>query len=361
MATAAPAHAAVSSAPQATTPMFNGTIWAVAYAAETVYVGGDFTAAVVNGRTVGRERLAAFDVRTGVLRGWAPRADGRVRALAIAGSAVYIGGSFGYVNGVPRDSLARLDAATGAVHAFRHSVSGQPYTIAIGSGRLYAGGTISAVDGQARARLAAFSLASGALDDSWRPAADSTVEAVVATADRVYVGGKFAAVNSASGTGRVAAVHPASGAVDTAFRTRAEDVAHGLAAASTGVYAAHGGPGGRLVAYALDGTARWTLTTDGDVQSVVVLSGVVYVGGHFDKVCRSARIGYQGLCVDGSNRHVKLAAVTTAGELLSWAADGNGSEGVLALAAHPKLGKLGAGGAFTTVNGARRERFAQFG
>lgn len=342
-------------------PTFNGTVYATAYAGETAYVGGDFTVATVNGRSYTRTRLAAFDVRTGALRGWAPSADARVRAIAISGTAVYIGGSFGYVNGARRDSLARLDAGTGAVHSFRHSLSGEPYALAVGSGRLYAGGNIGSVDGQARSRLAAFSLSTGALDGGWRPRADSTVEAVAATSDRVYVGGKFGAIDGASQP-KLAAVHPVSGALVSGFRARPADVVHGIAVTGSAVYAAHGGPGGRVVAYGLDGTSRWNLTMDGDPQAVTVLDDVVYFGGHFDNVCRSARTGYQGECLDGKSRRVKLgAAETGSGALLSWTANGNGSEGVFAMAVHTGLRKVAAGGAFTTINGASRERFVQFG
>jgi hypothetical protein len=360
LAIAGPASAAVSTTPNPA-PTFNGTVYATAYAGETAYVGGDFTIATVSGRSYTRNRLAAFDVRTGALRGWAPSADARVRAIAVSGGAVYIGGAFGYVSGARRDSLARLDASTGAVHSFKHSLSGQPYSLAAANGRLYAGGNISSVDGQPRSRLAAFSLSTGALDGTWRPSADSTVEAVAATADRLYVGGKFGAVNGTS-QARLAAVHPASGALDTGFRARPADVVHGLAVNGSAVYAAHGGPGGRIVAYGLDGTSRWNLTMDGDPQAVTVLDGIVYFGGHFDNVCRSARTGYQGECLDGKTGRVKLGAADTgSGTLHSWTANGNGVEGVFAMAVHPSLRKVAAGGAFTTINGAQRERFVQFG
>lgn len=357
---AAPASAAVSTTPNPA-PTFNGTVYATAYAGETAYVGGDFTIATFNGRSYTRNRLAAFDVRTGALRAWAPSADARVRAIAVSGTAVYVGGAFGYVSGARRDSLARIDAGTGAVHSFRHSLSGQPYSLSAANGRLYAGGNIGSVDGQARSRLAAFSLSTGALDSGWRPNADSTVEAVTATADRVYIGGKFGAVNGTS-QARLAAVHPSSGALDTGFRARPADVVHGLAVNGSAVYAAHGGPGGRVVAYGLDGTSRWNLTMDGDPQAVTVLDGVVYFGGHFDNVCRSARTGYQGECLDGKSRRVKLGAADTgSGTLLSWTANGNGSEGVFAMAVHTSLRKVAAGGAFTAINGTMRERFVQFG
>src|SRR5690242_6862053 len=76
---AAPAQAAVSSTPDAL-PGFNGTVLAVAYSGNTLFVGGDFTSVVVKGKAIVRDRLAAVDARTGELLSWAPAADGRVKA-----------------------------------------------------------------------------------------------------------------------------------------------------------------------------------------------------------------------------------------------------------------------------------------
>ena len=58
LAAAPPAQAAFSVTPDPL-PGFNGTVLAVAYSGNTMYVGGDFTSVVVSGKTVVRNRLAA--------------------------------------------------------------------------------------------------------------------------------------------------------------------------------------------------------------------------------------------------------------------------------------------------------------
>ena len=356
-----PAQAALRSTPDVL-PSFNGTVHTVAYAGNRLYVGGDFTAVSANGRIVPRNRLAAIDTRTGALLNWAPAADGRVKALAVNGSSVYVAGDFSAVGGQRRDSLARIDATTGTVSkTFRHSINGRPYAIAAGNGKLFLGGAFTSVDGQTRTRLAAFNLTSGALDRAWRPTVDSQVEAITAAGGRVYLGGRFRKVNSTSGYERLAAVAPSSGRIVSSFRPRSPVIAYAIAVGSTRVYTANGGQGGTASAYSTSGVLKWSTTFDGDARALGVYGGTVYVGGHFDKVCATARTGTQGGCLDGSRGRVKLAALSaSSGNVQAWTANGNGIEGVHSLAVNAGAGAVAAGGSFTTINGRVVKRLAQF-
>jgi hypothetical protein len=357
---AQPAGAAVGTTTRVT-PSFNGSVYAIVYRGGTVYVGGSFTSTTIGGRSVTRERLAAFDARTGALLDWHPSADDTVRALAVSGPSVYAAGDFGHVSGQARDSLARLDATTGAVGTFAHGIDGSPRALAVGNGRLYLGGTISRVDRRERQRLAAFSLTSGALDDDWTPTADNTVYSLAYRDSKVYLGGSFHRTDDVSSTLRLSAVDAASGELDRGFRPSPPAVVYSIAVDGNGVYAAMGGPGGRAASFTNAGRTRWTRTFDGDVQAVAVLDGTAYVGGHFDRACTSGATGAHGTCSDGSVSRVKLAAVRGDGALAGWAPQANGIVGVRTIAVDRAPGTVAAGGDFTTIGGRAQRRFASFG
>src|SRR5262245_6920623 len=123
VAASAPAGAAVSDAP-ATSPGFNGPVYAVATSGNIAYVGGEFTAAVVKGKSITRQRLAAVDMTTGALLDWAPAADRTVRALAVdTDGSVWAAGDFQTIVGQPRDSLAKISTA-GALDPASYKISG---------------------------------------------------------------------------------------------------------------------------------------------------------------------------------------------------------------------------------------------
>jgi hypothetical protein len=84
---------------------------------DTMYVGGIFHNIDDRRRqtTVARDYLFSFDISTGDIGSFAPDVNGPVWAIVTTGDAIYIGGDFTEVNGVPQRALAKLDPVTGAV------------------------------------------------------------------------------------------------------------------------------------------------------------------------------------------------------------------------------------------------------
>jgi len=160
--------AVVAADPVDWTPhVLDGTVHAIAVVGDTVVVGGTFSAVEGGGFQYRRDYLLAFGAADGAIRGFAPRLDGPVYALAAGpDGTVYAGGAFRTVNGVAQRGLTRLTLANGArVAGFDPSINWGDVRALAASGRwVYAGGTFSAVNRTPRAGLARLDAGSGAVD-----------------------------------------------------------------------------------------------------------------------------------------------------------------------------------------------------
>src|SRR5438128_2712667 len=102
--------------------------------------------------------------------------DGTVRATALSGNTLYIGGDFSYV-GPNNGGFARLDATSGMVVPGSHHVNGTVYAVAPdGHGGWFIGGSFEKVGDEPRSNLAHFR-SDGTLD-GWNPGADGPVLAL---------------------------------------------------------------------------------------------------------------------------------------------------------------------------------------
>src|SRR5204862_289969 len=98
-------------------PNANDSVRALAVSGSTVYLGGQFVGANAINGSLTRNRAAAVDATTGTATGWDPNANSSVRALAVSGSTVYLGGQFSGANAIngslTRNRAAAVDASTG--------------------------------------------------------------------------------------------------------------------------------------------------------------------------------------------------------------------------------------------------------
>jgi hypothetical protein len=265
----------------------------IAQIGNTVYVAGTFSGLrqTRTGTITPRTNLAAFDATTGAPRtGFHPTINGAVYTLepSADGRRLYLGGAFTTVNGLARKRLVALDPATGAVVAgFTPNLGGgHVRSMVLRDGVLYAGGTFASASGQARPQLAAFDTAgTGAPLSTWRPAATGgAVLSVEITPDgsRLYVAGRFTAVNAQPNSGHLVALDRATGDRIPSFAAQPGREVYDVLADDRGlVWTAQGGSLGRVDVYrAVDGSLLTRHETAGDAESVEQVGGLIYVGGH---------------------------------------------------------------------------------
>ena len=363
----------------------NGRAQLVTAVVETggrAYIGGSFTKMVPpNGASsVTRNRLAALDVNRKTLLPWNPRANGAVRALALNRSktAVYVGGDFSSIGGKSVSKLALVDLASGKVDGrFRPAVRGRVRAIALAGDRLYVGGDFTRVGSSSRAKVAALHPTTGALLD-WKPpvlgsgrylgqtgvptadAPAGNVYGLAVSADgrRVSVAGNF---TDFAGQGGLLVLDGATGAPLSKQWKVGRPVFALTVSPADGqtVFAAAGGPGGRIYAFDPDQPTKpkWQAAVDGDAVGVAASTTHVFLLGHYDYIVPKGSTCYQ-YCPNGTGRRHLAAFEAATGALDGWNPRANTSTGPWGAAV--TADRLLVVGEFTTINGQRRPGYAQF-
>ncbi len=202
-----------------------------------IYLGGFFdrlgpTPTFVRG-------VAAVDPTTGALDpNFNVGIDGHLRAMALSGNTLYIGGGFSLVGafdtdpttpgyeipGTARVNLAAVDATTGAlISGFQADTSRVVEGIAVDASRsrVIVGGEFETIGGETRRRAAALDASTGAVDTTWQPAIgvghnNGAVVFTIAVGDEViYLGGnnRMSITDNATSVTAFAAVDPTTGAL----------------------------------------------------------------------------------------------------------------------------------------------------
>jgi hypothetical protein len=291
-----------------------------------LYLGGDFNK--IGGKTA--RKLAAINLATGKLDPtFKPNVRSRVRGLALNGNRLYVGGDFETIGSAPRSKLAAFDATTGALLPWAAP--------AIGPGR-YIGQT--------------------GVPTPEEESGDVYTLAVPADGSRVYAGGNFI---DFAGQGGLIALDAVTG---QPFPEQWEverpvfDLTMWPGDGWT-LFAATGGPGGRLYAFRPDKMNRpiWKAKVDGDAMGVAASTTTVFLAGHYDFVVSKDSSCWQN-CPEGTERRHLAAfdALTGAPDPWNPVADTHTGPYVAAVGAR----HVYVGGEFNRINGQPQPGFAQF-
>ncbi len=312
----------VSERPAAGTPqVLDGRVNSVVQVGNLIVLGGTFSTARNDGSQtqLSRPRVLAFDATTGqISTTFNPAPNGGVNVVLPAGDgvSVYVGGSFTSIGGVSRSRVARVRVSDGAVLTSFNAggISGAVRDLRLSQGRLWLGGSFGQVQGHSQGSLAtvdpdtgAFDAFMGATISGVHNGGGTRVSKFDITPDgsRLAAVGNFDAVNGStraqyfmldlSGASAQLANHATSffspSCLARAFDTYLRDIdispdGSFLVISTTGAYGGSEGPCDSTSRWEIDSqgtnlTPTWVDYTGGDTTyGVEITDSAVYVGGH---------------------------------------------------------------------------------
>ena len=275
--------------------------------------------------------------------------DGRVtEILPLPGGQKVIAGSFSSMidpAGVahPAANVALLDAAGALVPSWAGGTDGEVDALAASGNRLYLGGKFDQVDGQPHRRLAAVDLTTGALDTGFTATATGNVLSLAVTDSAVFVGGSFTSVKTPTqgevSRLRLARLDLATGAVDPGWNLHPNNRVRSLLVSpdQTTLYV-----GGDFTAFGSYSRLYAAAVTTG-AGSAALRSFQIGINGNVFKTAYDG--GYVYLATDGYYGGICAAVDATTGATV-WAYRTNGN--VQAVTAIDGIGYCG--GHFSTIS-----------
>lgn len=324
-----------------------------------VYAGGDFTS--IGGSS--RNRIAGLDAGTNTNNAtvWNPNADGSVYSLVKSGSILYVGGDFGSIGGKNRNRIAALNTLLDINNATEWDPDADAIVRAmvLDNNLLYVGGDFTAIGGKNRNRVAVLQTNVNTNNaTSWDPGLDGSVYGMARASSTLYVGGTFNSVTDASRLyigGDFTYVGPNNGAgvgidIATAQASNAFPAVNGPVYTAVpdgsngwyigGAFTDVGGVPRNNIAHIEQSGATysvevaWDPDSDGEVYTLMLSGGTLYVGGSFTSI-------------GGATRNNLASIATTDGTAdANWDPDPDGAVRTLALSG----GILYLGGDFTNIN-----------
>ncbi|MEI7956655.1 MAG: choice-of-anchor R domain-containing protein, partial [Verrucomicrobiota bacterium] len=317
-------------------PQANATVSALAVSGSAVYVGGVFTSITNSGVATTRNYLAAIGT-DGTLAAWNPDPNSPVNALAVSGPTVYVGGQFQLFGGTTYRNYLAAIGTDGTVGAWNPNANATVYALAVSGSTVYAGGMFTQIGGNSRRYLAAIGTSGTGTVTAWNPSPYSYVYALAVSDTTVYVGGDFTSLGGITTRNRLAAFSTTDGSL-AAWNPNANDSVYALAVSGTNVYAGGsfqtigGTPRNALAAIGTNGTlAAWAPSPGGMVWALALSGTTAYVGGQFTTI-------------GGTTRNY-LAAINPDGTLGSWNPNANSTVNALAVSGSTVY----AGGSFTSI------------
>jgi hypothetical protein len=323
---------------------FNGTVRAVAVSGADIYIGGDFTAVGAGGAVVpGVNYIAKWNGSSWSALGQG--LNGIVRTIAVSGTDIYVGGDFTNVGGGTAVSgLNRIAKWEGSSwSALGQGLNNSIKTIAVSGTTIYAGGDFTGVGGgTAITGLSYIAQWNGSVWSGVGQGLNSKVYAIaVSSAGIVYASGQFSDVFGGSGSD-LFLVGKWNGSSWSGLANGLNGYVYAIAVSGTDVYfgGEFSGTNGGLTS--LNRFAKWNGSSWSDlggtsinnhVRAIAISStGEIYAGGHYSDLA-AAPSGFNGIIKRSGS---------------SWSALNNGlNNSVLAIAVSGT--NVYAGGAFTAV------------